>query len=522
MTPATPTGDAGLLASHWLATTPRTDYPRLAQPIEVEVAVIGAGIAGICTAWEIARTGRSVAVLEARHVAETTTGHTTGKLTALHGLRYTTLRSIFGTKGAQAYAQVQQAAIDRVFSVAAELAIDCDLERQPAVTYVESAAATGQIDREVEAANEAGLDAEKVTDTDLPYPVAAGIRVADQAQFHPRKYLLGLCRDLTDLGGQIFEHTRITGLDEGSPCTLTAENGCTVRASSVVVSTNYPIFDRAMMFARLAPKREFVIAARLPEDQDPHGMYVTAENHTRSVRTAPLAKDQRLLIVTGESFRPGSRDVAARRQRLVEWTHERFPDADVESWWAAQDNTTTDQMPFIGPLHPFARHVWVAAGFGGWGMSNGVAAGQLLALMTAGETPEEAKPFDPRRVHPVREALPFAKAQVSVARHFVGDRLTDEMHRSTELGLREGAVTSVAGHKRAVYRDEQGAYHVLSATCTHLGCPVRFNDAEERWECPCHGSRFDPVDGSVAQGPATQPLAVHPVDDARSADNRAS
>lgn len=506
--------------SHWLTSAPHAGYPRLpAAEVEVDVAVVGAGIAGISTAWEIARTGRSVALLEARCVAEATTGYTTGKLTALHGLRYSHLRTL-GAGSAQAYAHVQQAAIDRVVEVSAELGIECDLERAPAVTYVESPDATDQIDAEVEAAQEAGLHAERITETDLPYPIAAGVRLADQAQFHPRKYLLGLCQDLTAHGGQIFEGARMTGLDEGSPCTLTTADGGTIRAEHVVVATNYPIFDRGMLFVRLVPKRELVIAARIPASQDPHGMYISPEDHTRSVRSAPFGSDERLLLVTGEGFRPGSSDISQRRRLLVAWTLDRFPHAEVTGWWAAQDNTTTDQMPFIGRLHPFAHHVWVAAGFGSWGMTNGVAAGQMLAHMTAGETPDEAAPFDPLRLHPIREAVPLAKAQASVARHFVGDRLVDVVCSPTGLGLRQGAVMSVKGHKRAVYRDGEGELHAVSATCTHLGCDVRFNDAEEKWECPCHGSRFDPVDGSVIQGPANRPLAVH--DDVKLPDDRAS
>jgi nitrite reductase/ring-hydroxylating ferredoxin subunit len=333
------------------------------------------------------------------------------------------------------------------------------------------------------------------------------VRVDRQAQFHPRRYLLALARDLHRHGGVIFERTRVTGLDEGDPCRLTTETGATVTARDVVVATHYPVFDRALLFSRLTPRRELVVAAPIPADRDPAGMYITPEDSTRSVRTAPYEEGYRLLIVTGESFSPGDADVSARFDRLAAWAREKFGVERLAYRWAAQDNGTTDRLPYVGPFHPGARHTYVATGFGGWGMSNGIMASRLLsALITEAPTPAWAKLYDPRRIHPIVETPRLLAAQANVARHFIGDRLrTSHVDHVAEIPPGTGAVLRVAGERCAVYRDDDGAVHAISATCTHMGCVVHFNDAERSWDCPCHGSRFG-TDGTVLEGPANKPL----------------
>lgn len=495
----------GRLESHWIDTTPATSYPPLEDDRTVDVVVVGAGIAGVSTAWELVRAGRSVALVEADRVVTGVTGYTTAKLSSLHTMAYGKIRKTFGAKGARSYAQAQQDALGRVRSVSEELGIDCELERTSAFTYVESESAVAQVEEEVEAAVDAGLAAGFVTDTGLPFPVAGAVRLDGQAQFHPRKYLLGLIEDFVAHGGLVFEQTRITGLDEGEPCTVTAENGRTITAADVVVATHYPVFDRALMFTRLEVVRDLVVAAAIPESDDPGGMYITEEQNTRSVRTAPYRDGSRLLIVTGEQFTPGTAEIADRFATLVAWTQERFPSAEVVYRWATQDTSTTDTVPYVGPFHPAAEHVYVATGFGGWGMSNGVMAGRLLAGLVTGDAPPWASLFDPRRMKPVAEAVPMMKLTAKVAGHFVGDRLRSYVDSVDDIGPGQGAVTRIAGERCAVYRDEAGEMHAVSATCTHLGCLVRFNDAETAWECPCHGSRFG-TDGSVLQGPATRPL----------------
>ncbi|GGV71698.1 FAD-dependent oxidoreductase [Streptomyces thermoviolaceus] len=493
--------------SYWVETAPGPPpRPPLAQDLDVDVAVIGAGIAGLCTAWELTRAGLGVAVLEARRVAEGVTGHTTAKLTALHTLIYDTLRRTRDTEAARLYARSQSEAIERAEELVDELEIDCDWERRSAYTYVRDPGRVDEVRAEAEAAREAGLPAKFLTEIPLPFPVAGAVRVADQAQFHPRRFLLALTADLVERGGQLYEHTLVDGLREGEPCRVTTQSGATVRARHVVVATHYPVFDRALLFTRLAPRRELVIAGPVDAGLDPDGMYITPEENTRSVRTAPYGEDgRRLLIVTGEHFTPGTGDTPDRFDRLSAWAREHFPGVDLTLSWATQDIDPTDTVPMVGLLHPGARNTYVATGFGGWGMSGGIMAGRLLTALITGRDCPWQELYDPRRLRTaVRQAPALLKAQAEVARHFVGDRLRPAPPVES-IAPGDGAVIRSGTDRLAVHRDDEGTLHVLSARCPHLGCLVAFNAAERTWECPCHGSRFS-TDGGLLQGPATRPL----------------
>ncbi|SHM42861.1 FAD-dependent oxidoreductase [Actinacidiphila paucisporea] len=503
----------GVDESYWMSSSDSTRFAPLTADVEVDVAVVGGGVAGLSAAWELAESGRSVAVVEADRIAAGVSGYTTAKVTAQHGLVYDRLRRTRGQEGARLYARSQQEAVERVAEVAGALGIDCAFERTAAYAYTLDSDARDTVRAEAVAAREAGLAAEYVEQTDLPYAVAGAVRIDGQAQFHPRAYLLGLAAALTARGGTIYERSRVTGLTEGEPCRLTTESGATVTARDVVVATGYPVFDRALLFARLSPRRELVVAAPIDADAAPRGMYITDDEGKRSVRTAPLADGRRLLIVTGESYPPGAGHVGERFRRLDAWMHERFPAAETAYRWSAQDNDPTDTVALVGPLHPGARHTYVATGFGGWGMSGGVMAGRLLSELVNGRRPAWADLYDPRRIMPVlKEAPALLRQQADVARHFIGDRLRPtHVDSVAEVAPGEGAVVRVHGSRCAVYRDKDGTVHAVSARCSHLGCLVAFNAAETTWECPCHGSRFD-VDGAVLQGPAVNPLEPRTLD----------
>ncbi|WP_137991396.1 FAD-dependent oxidoreductase [Streptomyces vilmorinianum] len=462
--------EAGLGPSYWMHGTPSPGRPALTDDLTADVVVIGGGIAGLCTAHELVRAGREVVLLEAGRIASGVSGHTTGKLTSLHGLIYARLRDTLGATAAARYARAQQEALEHVVGLCAEIGIDAELERAPAYIYVTDEGRAGEIRAEAAAALDAGLDAAYVTETELPFPVAAAVRLDGQLLFHPRKFLLGLAEDLVARGGTIHEETRVTDLQEHTDCRLTTEGGATVHAQDVVMATNFPLTVHTSLLARLTVRRELVVAAPVATTAAPQGMYLTPEDSTRSVRTAPYDEDHRLLIVTGEAFVPGTDHPGERLERLTGWARGTFPgfgDTPPSYRWAAQDVRSADHLPYVGHEHPDTQHVFVATGFGGWGMSNGVMAGRLLAAhVTGAPRPDWTELFDPRRHLPLREYPDVTRAQLSVARHYLVGR---------------------------------------PPRCTHMGCELGFDDLEGTWECPCHGSRFA-ADGSVLQGPATRPL----------------
>lgn len=296
-----------------------------------------------------------------------------------------------------------------------------------------------------------------------------------QAPFHPRKYPPALADDLRRRGGAVDEGTRVVGLSEGEPCVPRTDAGVSVRADEGVVATHYPVFDRALLFTRLSPRRELVVAGTVDEDRAPRDMHFTPEQSTRSVRSAPYRDGRRLLIVTGEHSTPGTADVEERFARLSAWAGDRFEGFTLTHRWATQDNDSTDSVPLVGPMRVSSDHTYLATRFGGWGLSGGIVAGRMN--------------------------------QAKVGRHFLGGRPSSVARPITpeDTPRGEGAVVRVGARHCAVHRDEKGELRAVSARCTHLGCLVAFNRAEQAWECPCHGSRFAP-DGSILHGAAVRPL----------------
>jgi glycine/D-amino acid oxidase-like deaminating enzyme/nitrite reductase/ring-hydroxylating ferredoxin subunit len=495
-----------LRPSFWLESTPSTDYPPLEGGISVDVAVIGGGITGLTAGTLLKRAGKTVAVVESKRIVRGATGYTTAKVTAGHGLIYAELERTFGAEGARTYAQANQAAIERIFELAAAAGAECDLERKANYVYAETQDELDSIQQEVEAAQRAGLDASFVSETSLPYDVAGAIRLENQAQFHPRKYLLALAETIPGDGSHVFELTRALDVDEGEPCEVKTDRG-TLRARDVIVATHLPFLDRGFFFAKTYPHRSYAVAAPIAGASAPDGMFINSGTPTRSVRT--IRDGERLLIqVGGNGHKAGTEEDTPQRYADLEWfLREQWPEAGaVEYRWSTQDYMPLDNVPYIGRLRRGSGHLYTATGFKKWGMTTGTLAATILADRVLGRENEWADLFDAKRWNVRASAATFIKERASDGFHFVADRLgrTDESSPDA-LGKGEGAIVRVRGRKRAAYRNEAGELHVLSPVCQHLGCFVSWNPAERSWDCPCHGSRYS-GEGSVIQGPTVKDL----------------
>jgi glycine/D-amino acid oxidase-like deaminating enzyme/nitrite reductase/ring-hydroxylating ferredoxin subunit len=484
-------------------------FPSLERDVSVDVAVVGGGITGITTALLLKQAGATVAVLEARSVSSGTTGYTTAKVTSLHQLAYSELESSFGEGGARVYGEANQAGLDRIAGFVEDLGIDCDLRRKPNYTYAAKPAEVDDVRREADLASRLGLPATFTTTTDLPYEVAGAVRFDRQAELHPRRYVLALAAAVPGGGSHVFEHTRVLAVDEGDPCRVAA-GGHTVTARTVVVATGMPILDRGLYFARESPRRSYCVAVRV-RGNAPQGMYISAGQPTRSIRSHPVEGGE-LVLVGGEGHKPGTGNPAESYRRLVEWTHRHFDVEAVEYRWAAQDYMPADGMPYVGRLWPLSDRVLTATGFRKWGLANGTAAAMMLRDRIEGRENPWASTFDSMRLKPRAAARGIAKEGLEDAWRLVADRIL-KRGSAHDVAPGTGKVVSAGRRQIALSRDEQGALHAVSARCTHLGCIVSWNSAERTWDCPCHGSRFD-ADGGVIQGPAVRPLppSVPPAD----------
>jgi glycine/D-amino acid oxidase-like deaminating enzyme/nitrite reductase/ring-hydroxylating ferredoxin subunit len=355
---------------------------------------------------------------------------------------------------------------------------------------------------ELEAAAALGLPVTFTNDTELPYDVAAAIRMDDQAQFHPRRYCLGLAAAFTSLGGQLFEDTRVTGVDDGSPCEVKIGDS-RVSADAVVLATHLPILDRGLFFAKTHPMRSYATAARL-KGAPPQGMYLSADSPTRSVRSA---EGDSLVILGGEGHKVGQdADTTERYAALEQWAHAHWDVDEIMHRWSAQDHMSVDGVPFIGRQLP-GSHVFVGTGFGKWGMTNGTAAAAIVADRIGGDDNAWATAFSASRLAgPLTSKDMYVESLDAVGGHLIGDRLkTLNPPDADTLAPGEGGIVKLDGDKVAAYRHEDGSLTAVSPVCRHIGCLVAFNTAERSWDCPCHGSRYT-LDGKVIQGPSVHDL----------------
>jgi glycine/D-amino acid oxidase-like deaminating enzyme/nitrite reductase/ring-hydroxylating ferredoxin subunit len=495
--------------SLWLATATGVDYPALApnERVRADVAVVGAGIAGLTTALLLKRSGVRVALVEAGRVCAGVTAYTTGKVSSLHGLTYRKLCADFGEETSRIYGEANEAAIELVAGFVDELGIECGWRRGPAFTYTTDEQTLGKIEEEVEAAQEAGLPASFTTETELPFDVLGAVRFEDQGQFHARHYGLALASAVDGDGSRVFEHSRVVAIDT-SAGVCRVENGGTVVAEQVVLATQIPFLDRGGFFAKVSPQRTYLLAAEVDEPAPigaPEGMYLGTGGQTRTLRSA---EDGRYLVLGGAGHKAGQEpDTPSCYAEIERWAHEHYTVERVAYRWSAHDYVPVDGLPYVGKL-PFGDgRVWVATGFNKWGLTNGTAAAAIIADGIAGHPNLWAPTFDANRLDLAESVKEFVAENLNVAERFVRDRVRHITGKPvSELALGEGAVVEADGERVGAYRDADGVLHAVSLVCTHLGCHVTWNRAERSWDCPCHGSRFG-VDGRVLHGPALRPLA---------------
>jgi glycine/D-amino acid oxidase-like deaminating enzyme/nitrite reductase/ring-hydroxylating ferredoxin subunit len=494
----------GRHVSLWLDTSgPPAAYPPLGGDRRFDVAVVGAGITGLTAALLLARAGRSVAVLDHHVVGGGSTGHSTAKVTSQHGLTYARLRLTHGRDAARTYADAMETAKERIAALAGER-IECAFRERSAYLYGSAAWQRPLIEREAEAAAQAGLPAAFVETTPLPFEVHGAVRFDDQGEFDPYAYVHGLARLLTEAGGTVFEHTRARQVHEGEVCRVETERG-SLHADHVVVATLMPFLDRGGYFARAYGNRSYCVTARI-DGPPPDGMFINAGSPTRSIR----AHDG-LLLVGGEGHHTGSDKARPERyEALIEFARRHWDVRSIEHRWSAQDFSPDDGVPYAGRLHLRSRRVYVATGLKKWGITAGTAAAMLISDAILDRENPWAGLFSSTRVRP-QELPRFALENTRVGIRFFADRVK---HRGTrpieDLAPGEGAIVSAAGRKVAGHRDDDGTLHAVSSRCTHLGCQVAWNAAERTWDCPCHASRFA-VDGEVLNGPAVDPLERRPV-----------
>ena len=498
--------------SLWNATHQLRRLGALAGDRDTDVAIVGGGISGLTAAVLLARSGKRVSLVERDHIASGETGNTTSHLTEAVDGRYQTLAKDFGEANASLVAASTRAAIDRIEAFTRETGHDCGFSRVPGFLYSERKQDVEWLANELDAARRAGCQVRWEDNVPLPFDTFGAVRWDHQAQVHATAYLEALLNEAAARGVRLYENTRVVDVHDGDPCRVETDHGI-ISAADVFVAAHVPVNNRVMLHTKLAAYRSYAIATELrpPAAEAFSGLFWDTDDPYHYTRVHQVG-GRTYLIVGGEDHRTGeASDTDACYERLLAYARQRFGIEEAKYRWSGQIIEPVDGLPFIG-LNTAARHVYVATGYSGNGMTFGTLAGMIVSdLIAAGANPY-ASLYDATRVKPLAAAYDYLAENVAFPAHLLKDRLTFRTDDRPIDSLRpgEGGIFSTTEGKLAVCRDQTGAIHSCSAVCTHLGCDVAWNHAEQTWDCPCHGSRFSP-EGRVINGPAVTDLAWRPI-----------
>ncbi|WP_415348129.1 FAD-dependent oxidoreductase, partial [Clostridium perfringens] len=460
----------------------------LNKDIKTDVLVIGAGIAGILTAYMLKQKGRDVVLIDAAEIASGNTKNTTAKITSQHDLIYSKLISEFGEEKARQYAKANELAIKKYKEIIEYKRIECDFEEKPA--YVYSLNEVDVLKEEVEAAKNLGIDAEFVQEANLPFKINGAVKFNNQAQFNPLKFLKGISNELV-----IYENTRALEIKEN----LVVTSGGNITANNIVVATHYPIMNApGYYFMKMHQERSYVLALENTSEID--GMYIDLNKEGYSFRTY-----NNLLLLGGISHRTGENEDGGSYDELRKVAKKLYPKAKEKYYWSAQDCMTIDGIPYIGRYSSETPNIYVATGFNKWGMTSSMVSAMIISDMILEKENDFSEIFSPRRFDLSLSINNIANDLIETAKNFIAQKVSIPSSEIEHIKNGHGGIIEYNGEKVGVYKNKEGKEFFVSTKCTHLGCQLSWNADELTWDCPCHGSRFD-YKGRLIGSPATKDL----------------
>lgn len=471
--------------SLWIASSNDTNYPVLDKDEATNIVVVGGGLSGLTTALLLQRESFSVTLIDKDKIASATSAFTTGKVTSQHGLIYSDLVTRLGAEKATLYAKANETAISFLATEVEKLNISCDFSRQPAYVYAMDEEQRSLVEAEAETATRLGLQASYVDALPLPINIKGAVKFEAQAQFHPRKFMLAIADEFVRLGGKIYENTKAINLKPGEIPEIELANGNKLTTNYVVLATHYPFYDGyGLYFTKLYAERSYIIAVKTKEPY-PGGYYIDSRSKcSKLVEPSPISirsasyNNEEIVLVAGGNHKTGhtpsdGSNLSDNYDMLINAAREIFTIEDVLFKWSTQDYSTADSLPYIGRLNDMTDNIFVATGFKKWGMSSSLISAELIKDLIIKKTNPYEELFTPLRTDFAASAATYAKENLQIAGTLIS-----------------GKVEDIFAHK---------------ISCTHLGCIVQWNDAENTWDCPCHGSRFT-ESGEVIDGPAIFPL----------------
>lgn len=491
--------------SYWKDSTDIPTFQSLQKDLDVDVAIVGAGITGVTTAYLLVKAGVKVALIDADPILKGTTSHTTAKITAQHDVIYDELIQHIGLEKAKLYYEANTEAIHFIRNTIKENKIDCDFSDETAYIYTNSDQNLNKLHKEMGAYKKIGIDGEFLDTIPLGFSVKGALSMQNQAQFHPLKYLTQLVQYIIENGGQIYENTTAIDIKHGDNQHIITRDGHNISCQKVIACSHFPFHDGAgLYFSRMYAERSYILAVK-PEKEFPGGMYLSAGKPKRSLRYTEY-NGEKLVLVSGESHKTGQGQNEMEHYRQLEaFAHKTVGIKEIVYRWSAQDLKTLDKIPYIGAFTANQPNYLIATGFKKWGMTSSTVAATILRDNVLDKENKYNDVFTPSRFYMDPSLKHFISQNADVAKHLLKGKFEIVQRNPEDLKTDEGDVVSVNGKRAGAYKDKDGELHIVDTTCTHMGCEVEWNNGERTWDCPCHGSRFS-YDGSVVEGPAKKPL----------------
>ena len=494
--------------SIWLETFKyNKTFEKLNQNISCDVCIIGAGIFGLTCAYYLTKQGFNVAVLDRDDIGTKATGHTTAKITSQHGLIYKHLIDDYGLHFAKSYLYANQKAIDNIKEIIDTENISCDFNFENHCVYTTNAKDLKSIQDEINAVNSLDFNCEFVTKTGLPFDILGGICFKNQAQFHPYKYLCGLCNSIKKKK-KIFTHTTICNVkNNGSFYTSYSDNNYKIESKFVIMASHYPFINiPGFYFSKMYQSTSYLIAIETNKTLF-KGMYLSASDPIFSFRTAKFV-NKNFLLIGGANHKTGeSHDFSTTYGVLENIAKKYYPDCKILYHWNTRDCITLDKIPYIGLYSSNLPNFYIGTGFNKWGMTSSNVAGNIIVDMINGKENPYSFVFDSTRIKPIKNADEFKNVIVQSSKSLILDKIKRSDLQLDNIAPNSGGIIEVNGQKVGIYKSQDNKFFAVNPICTHLGCLLSWNNIDKTWDCPCHGSRFD-YTGKSLYDPSFKDLEV--------------
>lgn len=506
--------------SYWIASTRDLDVSKpLDKDYKADVCIVGAGITGLTTGYYLTKKGLKVIIVDKDNIGEKASGNTTAKITLQHGLIYDYLIDSYGEDLALGYFNANKEAITNIKKIVDEENIDCDFEFQPNIIYTKEKDEVKKIQNEVYAINKlennnTNTFAKLINKCELPFDIESGIKIENQAQFHPRKYMYGLVKAIRNNGGLIFTDSTIREITKQSEGYLSITDNYSIESEYVVVASHYPIINyKGFYFSKMYQVTSYALGIETNSEL-PNGMYINAGEPVLSFRTA-INNDKKLLIIAGGNHKTGfspQSEPFYGYDFLEKEAKKLYPDCKILYKWNTRDCVTLDKIPYIGKFSKFDENMYVATGFNKWGMTSSNVAANIITDSILGIKNKYENIFDSTRLNPIKNRDELKNMVGQVFKSFVTNRIKIPKENLDVIKKDNGGIIRIQGTSVGIYKNEIGEIFAVNPTCTHLGCLLTWNNIDKTWDCPCHGSRFS-FTGKNIYDPAIEDLEIYEVEE---------